>query len=81
MAASHGIGIAGHDIQFAVDTKQYLVVSHEVTNIVSDKVHLSIQAAKANTAIGRETRDIYADCEHDFSCAEIMACKAKRITA
>jgi len=80
MATSHDIGMVGYNVQSAVDTKHHLIVSHEVTNLVSDKVHLSRQAAKAKAAIGRKTLDVYADRGY-FSGAEIVACKANGVTA
>ncbi len=80
MATSHDIGMVGYNVQSAVDTEHHLIVSHEVTNVVSDKVHLSTQAAKAKTAMGRKTLDVYVDRGY-FSGAEILACKANDITA
>ena len=80
MATSHDIGMVGYNVQSAVDTENHLIVSHEVSNIVSDKVHLSRQAAKAKTAMGRDTLEVYADRGY-FSGAEIMACKANGVTA
>jgi hypothetical protein len=31
-----GTGIVGHNVQTAVDTKNHLIVTHEVTNVGSD---------------------------------------------
>ena len=80
MATSHDIGMVGYNVQSAVDTEHHLIVSHEVSNIVSDKLHLSRQAAKAKAAMGRKTLDVYADRGY-FSGTEIIACKANDITA
>lgn len=80
MATSHDIGMVGYNVQSAVDTEHHLIVSHEVTNIVSDKAHLSTQAAKAKAAMGRDTLEVYADRGY-FSGAEIVACKAHGVTA
>lgn len=52
MATSHDVGMVGYNVQSAVDTEHHLIVSHEVTNIVSDRVLLSRQAAKAKIAMG-----------------------------
>ena len=79
MATSHDIGMVGYNMQSAVDTEHHLIVSHEVTNVVSDRVLLSKQAAKAKIAMGRDTLDVYADRGY-FSGAEIMACKANGVT-
>ncbi|GJL90941.1 MAG: transposase [Hyphococcus sp.] len=80
MATSHDIGMVGYNVQSAVDTEHDLIVSHEVSNIVSDKVHLSRQAAKAKIAMGRDTLEVYADRGY-FSGVEIVACKANGVTA
>lgn len=80
MATSHDIGMVGYNVQSAVDTEHHLIVSHEVSNIVSDKLHLSRQAAKAKSAMGRKTLDVYADRGY-FSGVEIMACKSNGVTA
>lgn len=80
MATSHDIGMVGYNVQSAVDTEYHLIVSHEVTNLVSDKMHLSTQAARAKTAMGRKTLDVYVDRGY-FSGAEILACKANGIAA
>ena len=80
MATSHDIGMVGYNVQSAVDTEHHLIVSHEVSNIVSDKMHLSRQAAKAKIAMGRDTLDVYADRGY-VSGAEIVACKANGIAA
>jgi len=41
MATSTKAGMVGYNVQTVVDTEHHLIVAHEVTNIVSDKVQLS----------------------------------------
>src|SRR6266852_8175633 len=42
MATSvRGSGVVGYNVQVAVDTKHHLIVTHEVTNVVTDRSQLS----------------------------------------
>src|SRR5262245_31381574 len=50
MATSgRGSGVVGYNVQVAVDTENHLIVTHEVTNVGSDRSQLAntAQAAKA----------------------------------
>jgi hypothetical protein len=50
MATSgRGSGVVGYNVQVAVDTENHLIVTHEVTNVGSDRAQLAntAQAAKA----------------------------------
>ena len=48
MATSgRGSGLVGYNVQSAVDTKHHLIVSHEVTNIGSDRGQLSNMSEQA----------------------------------
>lgn len=79
MATSMKTGMVGYNVQAAVDTDHHLIVTHEVTNIVSDRAQLSPMAAKAKAAMGRDTLDVLADRGY-FSGEEIVACGAIGIT-
>jgi len=59
-------------VQTVVDTEHHLIVAHEVTNIVSDKVQLSTMTEQGQAAIGRRDIKVFADRGY-FSGAEIMA--------
>ena len=46
-----GTGIVGYNVQTAVETKNHLIVAHEVTNIGSDRHQLTRMAEQAREAI------------------------------
>jgi len=80
MATSgRGSGIVGYNVQSALDTKHHLIVSHEVTNVGSDRAQLSNMAEQARTAIGSETIEAVADRGY-YSGEEIKACEDAGIT-
>ena len=54
-------GIVGYNVQAAVDTKNHLIVAHEVTNVGTDRHQLSNIAEQARTEMGVETLDVVAD--------------------
>src|SRR5258705_5764487 len=80
MATSgRGSGIVGYNVQSAVDTKHHLIVSHEVTNVGSDRGQLSHMSEQARSAIGSETIEVVADRGY-FIGEEIVACVQAGIT-
>src|SRR5207302_10802971 len=55
MATSgRGNGMAGYNVQSAVDTKHHLIVAHEVTNVGSDRSQLSPMSEQIGRASCRE---------------------------
>jgi mono/diheme cytochrome c family protein len=72
-------GIVGYNVQAAVDTKNHLIVAHEVTNIGTDRHQLSNIAEQARAEMGVETLDAVADRGY-FSSDEILACETAGIT-
>src|SRR6202163_2463460 len=56
-----GSGIVGYNVQTAVDTTHHLIVTHEVTNVGTDRSQLSNMAEQARTEIGAATLDVVAD--------------------
>ena len=54
-------GLVGYNVQAAVDTKNHLIVAHEVTNVGMDHHRLSNMAEQARTEMGVETLDAVAD--------------------
>src|SRR5690349_17246220 len=54
-------GIVGYSVQTAVDTKNHIIVAHEVTNIGTDRHQLLNMAEQARTEMGVETLDAVAD--------------------
>lgn len=68
-----GTGIVGYNVQTAVDTKHHLIVTHEVTNVGSDRHQLKKMAEAARSALG--TRELTAIADRGYySGVEIKAC-------
>jgi transposase len=72
-------GIVGYNIQIAVDTKNHLIVAHEVTNVGTDHHQLSNMAEQARIEMGVETLDAVADRGY-YEGEEIRACEENGIT-
>ena len=68
-----GTGTVGYNVQTAVDTKTHLIVSHEVTNVGSDRHQLKKMADAAREALGTEKLTAIADRGY-YSGEEIKAC-------
>src|ERR1700738_3984113 len=80
MATSgRGSGMVGYNVQSAVDTKHHLIVTHEVTNVGSDRSQLSRMSEQARAAIGSEAIEAVADRGY-YSGEEILACEQAGIT-
>ena len=80
MATSgRGSGMVGYNVQSAVDTKHHLIVTHEVTNVGSDRSQLSRMTEQARAAIGSEAIEAVADRGY-YSGEEIVACEQAGIT-
>jgi transposase len=81
MATSgRGSGIVGYNVQAAVDTKNHLIVEHEVTNVGNDHGQLSRIALAAKHAMGKSKLKVVADRGY-FSGPEIRACELNDIRA
>jgi transposase len=70
---ARGSGIVGYNVQTAVEAKNHLIVSHEVTNVGNDRGHLATMANQARAAMGTEELTVIADRGY-FSGDEILAC-------
>ena len=80
MATSgRGSGIVGYNVQVAVDTKHHLIVTHDVTNVGTDRSQLSCVAKRAKATLGTEKLDAVADRGY-FNSEEILACENVGIT-
>src|SRR3974390_1701090 len=80
MATSgRGSGMVGYNVQVAVDTKHHLIVTHEVTNVGTDRSQLSCVAKRAKATLGTEKLDAVADRGY-FNSEEILACENVGIT-
>jgi transposase len=81
MATSgRGSGMVGYNVQTAVDTKNHLIVAHEVTNVGHDRSQLANMAHQAKVAIGTSDLNVVADRGY-FSGEEIRQCHEAGITA
>ena len=79
MATSgRGTGMVGYNVQTAVDTKNHLIVAHEVTNLGHDRTLLATMSNQARDALGTETLTVVADRGY-FSGREILACEQSGI--
>src|SRR5467141_1516366 len=80
MATSgRGSGIVGYNVQVVVDTKHHLIVTHEVTNVGTDRSQLASVAKQTKDALRRESLDVVADRGY-FNSTEILACEEAGIT-
>ena len=70
---TRGNGIVGYNVQTAVETEHHLIVTHEVTNVGSDRGQLSTMAKQAKTAMATEELEVVADRGY-FNGTEILAC-------
>jgi transposase len=80
MATSgRGSGVVGYNVQVAVETKNHLIITHEVINEGSDRAQLSPMAKSVKAVLGVEKLDAVADRGY-FSGEEILACDNAGIT-
>ena len=68
-----GTGIVGYNVQTAVEAEHHLIVTHEVTNVGSDRSQLCRMAESARDAMGTEGLTALADRGY-FKSEEILAC-------
>ena len=62
MATSgRGSGVVGYNVQVAVETKHHLIITHEVTNVGTDRSQLSHVAKDAKITLEAENLDAVAD--------------------
>ena len=80
MATSgRGSGVVGYNVQVAVDTENHLIVTHEVTNVGSDRAQLANTAQAAKAALDVDKLEAVADRGY-FNGVEILACEQVGIT-
>ena len=80
MATSgRGTGIVGYNVQTAVDTKNHLIVAHEVTNVGHDRSQLANMAIQAKAALKANELQVIADRGY-FDSEEIRTCHDNGIT-
>ncbi len=80
MATSgRGSGMAGYNVQTAVDTEHHLIVAHEVRNEGTDKSLLSHMAKRTKAALETDALEVVADRGY-FKSGEILNCDKAGIT-
>ena len=80
MATSgRGSGVVGYNVQVAVDTAHHLIVTHEVTNVGTDRSQLAPVAKEAKATLEATSLDVVADRGY-FSSEQILACEEAGIT-
>lgn len=68
-----GSAMVGYNVQSAVDTKNHLIVAHEVTNVGNDRSALFDMANQAKSVLGVDELEVLADRGY-YSGKEILAC-------
>jgi hypothetical protein len=63
-----GTGVVGYNVQVAVDARHHLIVTHEVTNVGSDRTQLSRMAKAARDAMGKRKLKALADRDKIVPC-------------
>src|SRR5438045_1416105 len=80
MATSgRGSGVVGYNVQVAVDTEHHLIITHEVTNIGTDRSQLAHVAKETKATLEAESLDVVADRDY-FNSEDILACEEAGIT-
>jgi transposase len=80
MATSgRGSGMVGYNVQTAVDTKNHLIVAHEVTNVGHDRNQLANMAKQAQAAMDTSSLSVVAGRGY-FSGEEVLKCHKAGIT-
>ena len=80
MATSgRGSGVVGYNVQAAVDTEHHLIVTHEVTNVGSDRSQLAHMAKQTKATLEVDKLHVVADRGY-FNSEEILACEDADIT-
>ena len=80
MATSgRGSGVVGYNVQVAVDTTHHLIITHEVTNVGSDRAQLARMAKQTKATLEVKNLDVIADRGY-FSGEEILECDEDGIT-
>jgi transposase len=80
MATSgRGSGVVGYNVQVSVDTEHHLIITHEVTNVGTDRSQLAHVAKETKATLETKRLDVVADRGY-FSGEEILACEQAGIT-
>jgi hypothetical protein len=67
MATSwRGSGVAGNNVQVAVETEHHLIIAQEVTHSGSDRAQLANMAVQAKDVLGRRCANAERQSSHPF---------------
>ncbi|SEL09577.1 transposase, IS4 family [Roseateles sp. YR242] len=78
--SAKGTAMVGYNVQTAVDTKNHLIVAHEVTNTGSDRAQLCAIAVAAQEAMGKRRLTAIADRGY-YSSSVLKACEEAGVAA
>lgn len=78
--SAKGTAMVGYNVQTAVDTKNHLIVAHEVTNTGSDRAQLSAMGQAAREAMGKRQLKAIADRGY-YNGLELKACEEAGVAA
>src|SRR4029078_13671603 len=80
MATSgRGSVVVGYNVQVAVDIKNHLIITHEVTNVGSDRAQLAHMAKSTKATFESTNLDVISERGY-FNGVEILACDRAGIT-
>ena len=78
--SAKGTAMVGYNVQAAVDTKNHLIVAHEITNKGNDRAQLSPMALAARDAMGVDGLKAIADRGY-YSGLGLKACEDASVSA
>jgi hypothetical protein len=78
-SAGKGTGTVGYNVQTAVDTKNHMIVAHEVINITHDRDSLGEMARLARDALGTKSLTALTDRGY-YSGPQIRDCQLEGMT-
>lgn len=73
-----GGGMVGYNVQTAVDVETHLIVAHEVSNVGTDRRHLTRMGRQAKTLLQLEQIKVLADLGY-YNGEELQSCEAHNI--
>ena len=77
---SRGTGLVGYNVQSAVDSKNHLIIAHQVSNVGSDRRQLSPMAKAAKAVLGTKKLEVVADKGY-YNGEQIRNCELAGIEA
>lgn len=77
---SRGSGMVGYNVQSAVDSRHHLIITHDVTNVGSDRSQLAAVAKQTKAVLECDTLEVVADRGY-YNGDEIRACEQAGIDA